>query len=134
MFDQIELIGRCLPGSGPAGPLCGLVCASGRCGVVLRGHPVEADRVGVAQHQVEHPPVAHVKPVVGQLLLADLILHQPFPVQARAGTLGPGRRIPGARAGLMPLNVIGFADDRLAARVPAGINRRIATFSLGTGA
>src|SRR5947208_13608469 len=86
------------------------VRASDGCGVLLRRHPVELYRVRVAEYQVEDPPVADIEPVVGQLLPADLVMHQPCPVRAWPGVLGPVRRSIGARAFPMPLDVL----DRLA--------------------
>ncbi len=48
-----------------------------RSGVPARGHPVQLDRIRVAEHEVEDPSAVHVEPVVGQLLTADLVVHQP---------------------------------------------------------
>jgi hypothetical protein len=82
------------PDGSPPGPAAfsyraGSVCAANSNHILLRGHPVKLDRVRVAEHQVEHPPAVDIEPVVGQLLAADLVVHQPWPMRAaRADTLG----------------------------------------------
>src|SRR5215471_4376217 len=102
------------------------MCAAEGRDVALRRHPVQPDRAWVAEHEVKHPPAVDVEPVVGQLLTADLVVHQPRPVRTWADVLGPGLDVTRARAILMPLDVVGLGDDGLAAGIPSGVDGPVA--------
>src|SRR6516165_767676 len=110
----------------PARP--GSVGTAQRLDVLLRGHAVQPDRIWVAEHQVEHPPAVRIEPVVRQLLAADLVMHQPRPTRAtRADALGLRQSLRTARAVLVPLEIVGPGDDRLAAGVPPRVHRAVVT-------
>jgi hypothetical protein len=96
--------------------------AAGRRGIPARGHPIQLHRTRAAQHQAEHPPAMHTEPVAGQLLTADLLLHQPPPMPPRAGAPGHRGRTRGARAVPIPPHAPSPGDDRLAPRIPPRIH------------